>query len=224
MKNNATLLRHVMYSCLALLAAAALVSCEETELTNTEYDDWCNRNNTYFAERMAEARTAVAQAKAAYGDDWEAHCDWRMYRSAAKATDPAAPAAITDSICCKVIERGTGTGYPYSTDSVRVNYVGRLMPSASYVNGFVFDHSGLYSSDEYVFNPNLSTPARILVSSTVDGFATAVQHMRIGDRWKVYIPWQLGYGATAKNSIPAYSTLVFDLQLKGFARAGNATK
>ena len=224
MKTTATLLRHIMYSCLALLAAAALASCEETEQTDTEHYDWCNRNNVYFAERMAEARAAVAQAKAAYGNDWEAHCAWRTFRSATKPTDPAAAAMTTDSICCKVIDGGTGKDYPYSTDSVRVNYVGRLMPSASYVNGFVFDHSGLYSSDEYVFNPNLSTPARILVSSTVDGFATAVQHMRIGDRWKVYIPWQLGYGATAKNSIPAYSTLVFDLQLKGFARAGNATK
>ena len=212
-----------MSACLAL-PAAARASCAETEQTNTEYDDWCNRNNAYFTERMAEARADVAQAKAAYGDDWEAHCDWRTFRSAAKATDPAAPAAVTDSICCKVIDRGTGTGFPFSTDSARVNYVGRLMPSASYVNGYVFDHSGLYATDDYVFNPDLSTPARLLVSSTVDGFATAVQHMRIGDRWKVFIPWQLGYGATEKNSIPAYSTLVFDLQLKGFARAGYATK
>lgn len=224
MKTTATLLRHIMYSCLALLAAAALASCEETEQTDTEHYDWCNRNNAYFAERMAEARAAVAQAKAAYGDDWEAHCDWRAFRSAAKATDPAAPAAVTDSICCKVIDRGTGTGFPFSTDSARVNYVGRLMPSASYVNGYVFDHSGLYATDDYVFHPDLSTPARLLVSSTVDGFATAVQHMRIGDRWKVFIPWQLGYGEVAKDVIPAYSTLVFDLQLKGFARAGYPTK
>ena len=224
MKLTATLLRPIMYACLALLAAAALASCEETEQTNTEYADWCNRNNAYFAERMAEARAAVAQAKAAYGDDWEAHCDWRAFRSAAKATDPAAPAAVTDSICCKVIDRGTGTGFPFSTDSARVNYVGRLMPSASYVNGYVFDHSGLYATDDYVFHPDLSTPARLLVSSTVDGFATAVQHMRIGDRWKVFIPWQLGYGEVAKDVIPAYSTLVFDLQLKGFARAGYPTK
>ena len=221
---TATLLRPIIHARLALLAPAALASCEETEQTNTEDDDWCNRHNAYFAARMAEARAAVAQAKAAYGDDWEAHCEWRAFRSAAKATDPAAPAAVTDSICCKVIDRGTGTGFPFSTDSARVNYVGRLMPSASYVNGYVFDHSGLYATDDYVFNPDLSTPARLLVSSTVDGFATAVQHMRIGDRWKVFIPWQLGYGATEKNSIPAYSTLVFDLQLKGFARAGYATK
>ena len=73
-------------------------------------------------------------------------------------------------------------------------------------------------------SPTLSTPAHLLVGSTVDGFATALQHMRIGDRWLVYIPWQLGYGEVAKDAIPAYSTLVFDLQLKGFARAGYATK
>ena len=224
MKTTATLLRHIMYSCLALLAAAALASCEETGQTDTEHYDWCNRNNVYFAERMAEARAAVAQAKAAYGNDWEAHCAWRTFRSATKPTDPAAAAMTTDSICCKVIDRGTGTGFPYSTDSVRVNYVGRLMPSDAYATGYVFDYSGLYATDDYVFSPTLSTPAHLLVGSTVDGFATALQHMRIGDRWLVYIPWQLGYGEVAKDAIPAYSTLVFDLQLKGFARAGYATK
>jgi len=59
-------------------------------------------------------------------------------------------------------------------------------------------------------------------SKSVDGFTTAVMNMHIGDRWKVYIPYQLGYGtSTPSNStIPAYSTLIFDITLVAYSRAG----
>ena len=40
--------------------------------------------------------------------------------------------------------------------------------------------------------------------------------MHRGDYWRIYIPYQLGYGGTARSSIPAYSTLVFDLRLEDF--------
>ena len=44
--------------------------------------------------------------------------------------------------------------------------------------------------------------------------------MHIGDRWKVYIPYQLAYGKTNNGTIPAYSTLVFDVTLVSYYRAG----
>ena len=50
----------------------------------------------------------------------------------------------------------------------------------------------------------------------VDGFATALQHMRRGDHWMVYIPYQLGYGSQSQTGVPAYSTLIFDLRLVDF--------
>jgi len=60
----------------------------------------------------------------------------------------------------------------------------------------------------------------MVVSGVVDGFTTALQHMRKGDRWKVYIPYQLGYGESANSSIPGYSTLVFDITLNNFWHVG----
>ena len=46
---------------------------------------------------------------------------------------------------------------------------------------------------------------------------TAVLNMQRGDRWLVYIPYQLGYGASSSNSaVPSYSTLVFDIALADF--------
>ena len=56
------------------------------------------------------------------------------------------------------------------------------------------------------------------LSATVPGFYTAVQQMVDGDRWMVYIPYQLGYGAKSVTGVPAYSSLVFDINLVSFHR------
>lgn len=47
----------------------------------------------------------------------------------------------------------------------------------------------------------------------VRGLQLALQYMSVGEEWKVVIPWQLGYGAYSRNSIPAFSTLIFDVKL-----------
>ena len=115
----------------------------------------------------------------------------------------------------QVIKEGTGSGCPMFSDSVMVNYQGRLMPSASYPSGYVFD--GNYTGD---YNPATVKPVTFYVGGLVDGFTTALQYMHIGDRWRVYIPYQLGYGSADNGSIPAYSTLVFDVELLAYYRAG----
>lgn len=49
--------------------------------------------------------------------------------------------------------------------------------------------------------------------SVVRGMQLALQHMSVGERWQVVIPWQLGYGAYVNGAIPAYSTLIFEVEL-----------
>jgi FKBP-type peptidyl-prolyl cis-trans isomerase FklB len=58
----------------------------------------------------------------------------------------------------------------------------------------------------------------LAINGVVTGFGTALMRMHRGDRWRVYIPYQLAYGSSARSSIPAYSTLIFDLQLEDFWR------
>ena len=82
--------------------------------------------------------------------------------------------------------------------------------------GYVFDTS--WNTD--TFNEEISVPVKYGVSSLCDGFSTALQNMRIGDRWLVYMPYELGYGTTDYGVIPAYSTLVFDMALAAFYRVG----
>lgn len=214
---------HIFCIAAALLAATAtLPSCTDNvgDDDNTEFTaNWRERNTAFFDSVMAVAKAEVSAARTAYGDAWEDHCPWRVYGSYAKPN----PKSSHDSICCRIIERGTGAGYPLYTDSVKVNYMGRLIPTASYPAGRVFDHSGVYESEDYVFSPNASVPSRFLVSNTVEGYTTAVTRMRIGDRWMIYIPQELGYTSVSSGVLPAYSTLCFDVQLKGFYRKGTGT-
>ena len=166
------------------------------------------------------ARRAIAAAKAEHGDQWEQYCDWRMFQSYYKVAGSAA--TLTDSICVKVLNTGTGKGCPMSTDTVRVHYRGMLMPTKDIVNGKdtlvqeVFDYSFVPPLDL-----NLAFPKLLGVSGTIVGFGTALQYMHCGDRWMLYIPETLGYGSTAQDKIPAYSTIMFDVTLVDYYSPGS---
>ena len=43
----------------------------------------------------------------------------------------------------------------------------------------------------------------------------ALQQMRVGDKWEIYIPSELGYGSFSQPGIPANSTLIFEIELLG---------
>ena len=122
-----------------------------------------------------------------------------------------------DHIIVRVIKSGDSDVKPFYNDSVRVHYTGRLIPSKSYPSGYKFDQS--YKGE---FNPATAVPAQFKVSGVVEGFTTALLNMNLGDRWEVYIPYQLGYGEEDKNPIPGYSTLIFDINLVGIYRLGTS--
>jgi peptidylprolyl isomerase/FKBP-type peptidyl-prolyl cis-trans isomerase FklB len=102
----------------------------------------------------------------------------------------------------KVIKSGTGTKPVYYTSRVKVYYTGSL------IDGTVFDWA------EY---PD-KLPAELAVTEVVDGWKTALQYMREGDRWEIWIPQELAYGSSAKSNsghvtVPAYSTLKFEVEI-----------
>ncbi|MBQ3121447.1 MAG: FKBP-type peptidyl-prolyl cis-trans isomerase [Bacteroidaceae bacterium] len=55
--------------------------------------------------------------------------------------------------------------------------------------------------------------AKLHVGSLIPGFAKALCMLPEGTKCKVYIPWELGYGAKGTRRIPPYSTLVFDIEV-----------
>ena len=174
-----------------------LTSCEESSEAG-EFDNWQQRN-TQFIDSIA----AVARANT--------YDDWKVFLAQGLDTTK-----VWDNgyyVYCRVIEEGSGTAHPLYTDNVLVNYRGRLMPSDTYKDGYIFDSS--YSGE---LNPAFNVPVTLPLSGTVEGFCTAVQQMTDGDIWEVYIPYQLGYGAKGSSGVPAYSTLIFDINLVSFHR------
>ena len=203
-----------------LLSICAFSACEENMETEEEFVNWQEKNIEAFQKKLDIARQAINQAKADYPNEneWEKHCNWRIFRTYAQ--HPGSTGKAVDSICVYVNKVGQGEGCPLYTDSVAVHYVGRLIPSPSYPDGFVFDHSSKGSPVEDVFNPEFNTPARFLVSNNIEGFTTALQKMHIGDHWTIYIPSELGYGKVPNQVIPGYSMLTFEVELEKYAHAG----
>ncbi len=202
------ILKKLQLLLMMLLAVFAFASCSESEGDSEEYADWQNTNEAYFTQLYNTTRSKIAS-----GDT-----SWKVLRTWSKTADAADfKGAAEDNIVVNVLEEGSGSGCPLYTDSVYVHYSGRLLPSKSYDGGLVFDKS-YYGT----FDITTAKPAAFKASGLADGFTTALLNMHIGDYWRVYIPYQLGYGASTSSSgsIPAYSTLVFDIRLVGYSRPG----
>ena len=189
---------------LALIAPLAMSSCSEEDDIVDEFPNW-QATNDAFVDHLTDSVNKLLA-------DNPLRTDWKRLKSWSKLNSEAGTNA--DYILVKVLESSqeTNASKPLYTDSVAVHYQGRLLPSTSYAEGYVFDQS-YYGN----FNPELSRPTKMKLSELIDGFVTAVLNMQRGDRWLVYIPYQLGYGASSSNSaVPSYSTLVFDIALADF--------
>jgi FKBP-type peptidyl-prolyl cis-trans isomerase FklB len=96
----------------------------------------------------------------------------------------------------RVNKPGRGTKSPGLNDRVMVNYRGRL------INGTEFDSS--YKRGK---------PAIFQVNKVIKGWTEALQLMKRGDHWQLYIPAELAYGAKGSGTtIPPNSTLIFDIE------------
>lgn len=189
-----------------LLPALLFVSCSEEDNSVEEFANWQSVNETAFKAKYSEAISSVT-------DDIDTIRCYSMTAKPSAATKPVDYIVVKKlSPVTDIIKEDSPKGEPLFTDSVSVSYRGRLLPSASYANGFVFDQS--FTSADY--NCLTAKPTKFTVSSLVPGFSTALQHMKIGDHWIVYIPYQLAYGTTDSNSIPAYSLLTFEIVLEKY--------
>jgi len=96
----------------------------------------------------------------------------------------------------KVITTGDGK-QPKDTDTVTTHYKGTL------IDGREFDSS--YKRDK---------PASFPVNGVIKGWTEALQLMHVGDKWQLFIPSDLAYGATKRSElIEANSTLIFEIEL-----------
>ena len=106
--------------------------------------------------------------------------------------------SLPRSIYYKVLEQGNGSTSPTVRSIVSVHYRGTL------IDGKEFDNS-------YKRN----CPEAFRLCDVIDGWQLALQQMHVGDKWIIYIPYELGYGSKACDGIPAFSTLIFEVELLG---------
>jgi FKBP-type peptidyl-prolyl cis-trans isomerase FkpA len=95
----------------------------------------------------------------------------------------------------EVLREGEGA-HPADTSVVKVHYHGTLL------DGTVFDSS--VDRDE---------PVEFPLNRVIPGWTEGLQLMSVGSKYKFYIPQELAYGSRAQGQIPAYSTLVFEVEL-----------
>lgn len=97
-----------------------------------------------------------------------------------------------------VLESGDPNGQsPTANDSVLAHYEG------TFIDGSVFDSS-----------IQRGEPAQFGVGQVIAGWTEALQLMRVGDKWRLFIPYDLAYGEGGSPPvIPPYATLIFDVEL-----------
>lgn len=96
----------------------------------------------------------------------------------------------------EVLEEGSGK-QPTAQDQVTVHYTGKL------IDGTVFDSS-----------VERGQPATFGVTQVIPGWVEALQMMKEGAKWRLFIPSNLAYGPNgAGNVIGPNSTLIFDVEL-----------
>ena len=96
----------------------------------------------------------------------------------------------------EILKEGNGP-HPVANDTVRCHYEGTL------IDGTVFDSS--YRRNQ---------PAEFGLRQVIAGWTEGVQLMKVGAKYKFYIPYTLGYGEHgAGASIPPYAALIFTVEL-----------
>ncbi len=96
----------------------------------------------------------------------------------------------------KILKSGQGPS-PTADDMVKVHYHGTL------VDGTVFDSS-----------VERGEPVTFPVKAVIPGWVEALQLMKVGDKWKLFIPGDLAYGEMSRgDKIGPNATLIFEIEL-----------
>ena len=172
-------------------------SCSDDDSEDVnEFDNWVEQNDAVLSQ-------------------WASNSSYQKFKSYTK--DQVAVGKNSDYVYVRVVESGIGTEKPLFSDTIRVAYRLRYIPTKSYPNGYLVSET--YTGD---FSWKTISVSNLALNNTlIDGFSTAVMNMHIGDRWIVNIPYQLGYGnPSVRDGIWDGSNLIYDIALVDFWHPG----
>ena len=186
---------------LLVALAFAFAACEETAEPSA-YDNWRERNDAF----IDSIRTVT-------GENYLAMELGKLY--AIEVQDGGTTEGLQYTYAKKLVDNPDGTRL-LATDNVEMYYRGTL------INGVEFDGNfdGYGALDRQIpldpaqmKNPtDFDEPATMSVGGMIGGVEWVLQHARTGERWIIYIPYNVGYGASSSGSVPAYSALTFDVE------------
>lgn len=189
---------------LGVVVLLSLVSCGESNNDEDVYANWKERNDNYFLQMYMKADSASH----AGNPDWKIIRKWSLLEQFNTRKE--------DHIVAHLLESHPDAKSPIYTDSVVVDIQGRLIPTTYDEKGYVF-YSTFAADDRNLDSDLFATISAkgTLMKREVDGLSTALQQMHVGDRWLIYVPYNLALRQQKLDSpfIPAYSTLVFDVTL-----------
>ena len=115
----------------------------------------------------------------------------------AKNKDKEGVKTTASGLQYEILQEGEGDS-PLINDRVSVHYEGKLL------NGEVFDSS-----------LKKGVPASFAVNRVVRGWTEALQLMKVGSKYKLYVPPSLGYGERGSQTIGPNELLIFEVELLG---------
>jgi FKBP-type peptidyl-prolyl cis-trans isomerase len=143
----------------------------------------------------AAVALTACQAKAPLPDQGKASAEYMT-----KVVKEPGVQVLPSGVAYKIVRSGPADGMrPALTDEVKVHYEGKL------IDGTVFDSS--YERGQ---------PAAMPLEGLIPAWQEALQLMRPGDEWVLYVPAEKGYGADgAGDTIPPNAALIFRIELIG---------
>lgn len=153
------------------------------------YDEAKAEIQAFFTAMEAEQKAQAAKIGEANEAEGKAFLEQNGKRPEVKTT--------ATGLQYEVLVEGNGQS-PAAEDQVEVHYTGTLL------DGTKFDSS-----------VDRGVPATFGVTQVIPGWVEALQLMKEGDKWRLYIPSQLAYGpnGTPGGPIGPNQTLLFDVEL-----------
>lgn len=178
-----------------VLLTLAFTACSETEEAG-RYDNWRARNEA-FIDSIATAHADLATR----GNLDSIHMV--SYRGVPIYFKKKTPVG-------EVVDYKSNS--PFYTSTVTVYY------KATNRIGDILQGTFSGTDPSVGFSPTSS----FVVSARDVGFAEALQRMKVGERWEIYVPWKYGYGnsdytiSNTSVTVVGYSSLIYDVQLLSF--------